>query len=167
MNIKKYQDNFVTSRDKIKKDPAEVGKAVHKIMSQSPIMLTVEEILDQYQHDFVRQMQTAVKDNSDKFKAPFYIVVLTKKEHWSEIVLRNWFISRQTKPTPDFLRSEFPNHAHTVYSYDKRKDEIKLLWNLPTAQDALTILKNRHMYDPALVKWIQDYNSGLLSGDSE
>jgi hypothetical protein len=167
MDISKYQDHFVIPRDKIKKNSSAVGQAVYDNLRKAPVMMSVEEILDQFQHDYVQKMEETIKDNINKYDAPFYIVVLTKKEHWSELVMRNWFVARQTKPTPRFLRTEFPNHMHTVYSFDKNKEEMKLLWNLPTRQDAGTVLKNPHLYDSALVKWIQDYDKGRLFEASE
>jgi hypothetical protein len=89
-------------------------------------------------------------------------VVLSEKEHWSELVMRNWFVARQTRPKASWLRSEFPNHMITLYSYDKRPDKLEVLYSLPTRQDSDTILKNRHLYSPTLVKYITDFQDGLL-----
>ena len=159
---KKFERHFVKSRDQIKKDPSAVGKAVYDILKRPQQSLLVEDILDQYQHAYVEKMREVVQDEIKNYEPPFYIVVFSKKEHWCELVMRNWFVARQTCPSPKFLRHEFPNHMHTVYSYDKRSDRIEVLWTLPTKQDADTVLKNRHLYDPALVKYITDFEKNLL-----
>ena len=162
MDISKFEKHFVKSRDQIKKDPSAVGQAVYDFLRKPQQSMTVEEILDQAQHAYVKKMEEVVQDNVKKYDSPFYIVVLSKKEHWSELVLRNWFVARQTKPKASWLRYEFPNHMLTLYSYDKRSDKISVVWSLPTKQDSHTILKNRHLYAPELVKYITDFQENTL-----
>lgn len=162
MDIKKFERHFVVPRDRIKSNSSQVGQAVYNLLKKPQEGLTVEEIIDQAQHDFVKKMEEVVNDNVEKYDPPFYIIVLSKKEHWSELVLRNWFVARQTKPSAAWLRQEYPNHLLTLYSYDKRPDKLDVLWSLPTRQDSDTVLKNRHLYDPALVKYITDFDKGFL-----
>jgi hypothetical protein len=160
--FKKFAPHFKTARDKINTNPSKVGEAAYKILKQDQAPVTVEEILEEYQHKYAEEMQSTIDNNFNRYESPFYIVVLTKKEPWAPNVVRNWFIARQTRPTAKYLRNEYPNYMHTVYAVNKEKCELKLLWNLPTAQDAQTILKNGFLYDAQLVGWIEDYNSGKL-----
>lgn len=152
--------NLIIPRDKIKKNPAKVGKAVHDILSKQHDDISVGEIIDEFQHKFTKEMESTLEANVNKYEAPFYVVVLTKKEPWAMNVMRNWFIARQTRPSARVLREDYPNYMQTVYSYDKRSAELKILWSLPIAQDAAVVVQNRQLYDPTLVRWIEEYALG-------
>lgn len=139
-----------------------VGKAVYDILSKPQEEMQVEEVLEEYKHEYLEEILTCIRDNKNKYISPFYIIVLTKKEPWAVNVMRNWFIARQTKPSSKWMRDQFPNFMQTVYSWDDRSEELKILWSLPTWQDSLVVLKNKALYDPQLVKWILEYESGML-----
>jgi hypothetical protein len=162
MDLEKLKAHLITPRDQINNDPAKVGQAVFDILSKPQPTTTVEEVLDEYQHSYVKELGETIESNQKRFKAPFHVVVLHKKEPWAENVLRNWFIARQTRPKADFLRFEFPNHSNTVYRVNQDIGKIEVLWSLPTWQDSLTIMRNPHLYDPQLVQWIRDYSWGKL-----
>lgn len=162
MDIKNFKPDFITSKNKINPHPSKVGQAVYDILQKDQSSVEVQEIIDEYQQTYLKKMEEVLQNNINKYEPPFYVVVLTKKEPWAVNVMRNWFIARQTRPTTKYLRSEYPNYMNTVYSFDKRTSELKILWSLPTKQDAAVVLKNRHLYDPTLVKWIEDCRDGLL-----
>jgi len=163
MDIKKISPHLFThSRDKFDKQASKVGAAVQKILSKEQDTITVQEILDAYSKKYLEEMESVIKNNIDKFESPFYIVVLSKKEPWALNVLRNWFISRQTRPKVSYLRSEYPNYMSTVYEVNKTSSELKILWSLPIKQDCAVILKNRHLYDPKLIQWVEEADSGKL-----
>lgn len=163
MDIRKISPHLLkTSKDKLNKSTSKVGQAVYDILKKDQNPTSVEEILDEYQHKYTQEIEDTIQNNIDKYDPPFYIVVLTKKEPWALNIMRNWFIARQTRPTVKYLRGEYPNYMNTVYSVDKRSSELKILWSLPIKQDADVILRNKHLYDPQLVKWIEDCDSGAL-----
>lgn len=156
------EKNLVTPRDKIKKESAKVGQAVADILKKDNSPVEVQEIIDEYKDDYTKEMENTLRANADRYMAPFHVVVLTKKEPWAVNVVRNWFIARQTRPKASWLRSNYPNYLNTVYSYNQNSGELKILWSLPSKQESEVVLQNSHLYDPQLVKWIEDYNSGAL-----
>lgn len=164
--LKKFENNLITSKDKLKTDSAQVGKAVYDILQKNHNSVEVQEIINEYEKKYAQEIEKAINDHVNVFDPPFYIVVLSKKEPWALNVMRNWFITRQTRPTTKYLRHEYPNYMSTVYSFDKRNQQLKILWSLPIKQDAAVIMKNRHLYDPQLVQWIDDCNKGLLDKES-
>jgi len=84
----------------------------------------------------------------------YFITVFTKKDPTHINFIRRKYIVRQTCPEPDWDQE--------IYSYDNRKSQLKLEWVLPTEQDSKTILKNKDVYDPILVKCIQDFKKSKL-----
>lgn len=137
-----------------KKKTSKVGKAVYDFMQKEQEELEVGEIINEYAPTYVKEVEEAVRRGVSEHGAPFHIVVLHKKEAWSVNVLRNWFITRKTKPVAKEMWRLFPNFMHTVYEYNGH--DLKLLWSLPSPQEAAVILKNWDLYDPTLVKWIRD-----------
>lgn len=140
---------------------SKVGQAAYDILSKEQPQTEVGEIIDSFAPDYVKEMEKAVERGIAEHGVPFYVVVLHKKEIWSVNVMRNWFITRKSKPAAMDMWGRFPNHMHTVYEFNG--NEIKLLWSLPSPQEAAVILQNWALYDAQLVKWIQEAASGALS----
>lgn len=130
-----------------------VGQAVHDILESGDKSPEVGEIISEYGDSYVAQVQECIDRNARKYESPFYLVVLHKKEQWALNVLRNWFVARQTKPSMKDMWAMFPNFMHTVYEANKAGGELKLLWTLPSPQEAKVVLENFDLYDPQLVKW--------------
>lgn len=141
---------------------ARVGQAVHDILSSSDTPSTVEEILDSYALDYVRELEDTIEKNEHRYTGTFHVFVLSNKEMWATNVVRNWFIARQTAPDALEMVCQYPNHVKILYSVDKKTNEVKLLWTIPGVQDCVSILNNPNIYDPMLVKWINECFSGLL-----
>jgi hypothetical protein len=168
MVLHRLENQLVTSREKIKKNPARLGQAVYDIISKEQQDQSVEATIDAMTPKYFEELMKAVDKGCKDFEAPFYIVVQRKKETIGGSVmnvLKHQYVTRQTKPYANFLRSEFPNADHDLYEVDSEKGTMTLLYTLPNAQDSKTILKNAECYDPKLVEWIVSYNNGRLDLD--
>lgn len=166
MVIHKLKNHLVTSREKIKKNPAKLGQAVYDILSKdNHAIQTVEETVDAMTPMYFEELMKAVDEGCKVFEAPFYVIVQRKKETLGGAltnVLRHKYITRQTRPKSSFLRLEWPNADHDLYEVDNDKGTMTLIYTLPNAQDSKSILKNADCYDPKLVEWIVAYNRGTL-----
>ena len=154
------------SRDKIKANPSQVGKAAFELLSNPIPKQEVQETVDAMTPRYYKELMDTINNTLRKYEKTYYIVVLRKKETLGgnvTNVLRQWYVDRQTKPTAHFLRNEFPNHDHDVWEISPSTKEASFMWTLPTKTDCKSILKNRHFYDPSLVKTIQDFNAGKLA----
>jgi single-stranded DNA-specific DHH superfamily exonuclease len=170
MGLEKFSQHFTISPDKIKKNPAKLGQAAFDILSKKTESQTVEETIDAMTPKYQKELEIAASLGSKEYNSPFYVVILRKKETVGGTlsnVLHHKYVRRQTKPKASFLRSEFPNSDHDVYEVNSNTQQITLIWTLPTKQDCLTILKNKQLYDPQLVKWIQDFDEGHVYLDIE
>ena len=132
-----------------------VGQAVLDIKSKHQPSQTVGEIIDASAEEYVKSMEKAVKEGLDHFKSPFYVLVLTNKEFWTDNVVRNRMITRQTAPYASEMMTAYPNYTKTLYAVNASKGEVKLAWTIPGWQDCQLIAKNPTVYAPELVKWIQ------------
>jgi len=143
------------------KKPISVGKAVLDILSKPQEMQTVQDTLDALTPRYFEELDATIAANKSKYSSPFFVVILKKKEPWALNVLRQWYIARQSKPLAKVLRRDYANFTHDVWEANEKGDR-KLLWTLPTAIEATTILKNKQLYHEDLVKWCQQFESGGL-----
>jgi hypothetical protein len=143
-----------------------VGQAVVDILSGDMAPQTVEETMEAMTPKYFQELMMAAERGGRFHESPYYVVVVRKKETlagMADNILSHKYIDRQTKPTPEYMRYNFPNHDHDVYEVDGKNSSITHLWTLPTKQDSATIVKNKSMYDPQLVKWIMNFDQGKLS----
>lgn len=169
MVIEKLRSHLVVPKHKIKKNPAKLGAAVYDILSKEQPMQTVEETMEAMTPKYFEQLMQAIEKGCKDFKPPFYVIVQRKKETIGGSVvnvLKHQYITRQTRPYANFLRSEWPNADHDLYEINADKGTITLVYTLPNAQDSKTILKNAECYDPQLVQWIKDYDQGKIDLDN-
>jgi hypothetical protein len=173
MNSKKrlskgFVPKLVVPKSCLSKSTAKVGEAVYNILSKEQKDQSVEETISAMTEKYFDELMKAAESGKDRFQSPYYVVVTRKKETLAgnvSNVLFHKYTTRQTKPKAKFLREEFPNADHDLYEIDAKNGSITLVFTLPTEQDSNTVLKNKHLYDPQLVKWIQDYNAGYLDLD--
>ena len=142
-----------------------VGQAVLYILSRPNPIQTVGDVLDAFGPDFAKEMEKTIEQNQGKYESPFYIFVLTKKEFWTDNVVRNWFIARQTPPHAFDMMEQYSNYTKTLYIIDSHKGNIKALWSLPGFNDCISIARSPGQYDPELVKWVEDCFSRKLDKD--
>lgn len=165
--LKKFEKKLITSRDKINKNPSKVGQAVYDIISKKQHMQTVEETIEAMTGKYMEKLREAVEDGCKAPNYPkiFYIIIERKKETLAgnaSNVLKHKYITVPFKPRSKVLREECPNSDFDLYEADMSKCVVTHLWTLPTYQDSVTVLKNRHLYDRQYVKWIEAYNDGTL-----
>lgn len=150
------------SAESLNPNPAKVGAAAASLLSKPYAPQSAEETTEAMTSRYYEELLSTVAANEKKYESPFYIVVLRKKEPWAINVLRQWFIARQTRPTPEFLRNEYPNHDHDLYKIDSKSGDVHLCWTLLSAQDCASVLKNKDAYSEDLVNWIMQFNRGTL-----
>lgn len=148
--------------DRFNMKGARAGQAVYDILSSKPETTTVEEILDEYAHKFVEELEDTIKSNEKKYEKEFHVFVLSNKEMWATNVVRNWFIARATAPDALEMVAAYPNHSKILYHVNKETSELTLKWTIPGIQDCVSIMNSAHLYDPQLCKWIDDCFKGRL-----
>jgi len=150
------------SYDRFNMKGARVGQAVYDILSAKEQTTTVEEIIDEYAHSFVKELEDTIKSNEHKYQKTFYVFVLSNKEMWALNVVRNWFVARATAPDALDMVAQYPNHSKILYAVDKDTNEVSLKWTIPGIQDCVSIMNHPQLYDPQLCKWIDECFKGKL-----
>jgi hypothetical protein len=118
----------------------------------SPLELSREGIKEYYRH-----LVDCAINNRKNYKGRFYIVVLTKRERLLNNVLRNYFFSRKSCPTPDYDQS--------VFKYNNLTEEIEYLWTIPSQDASHHLIQNARYVDKnehELLSFVIKFNKGEL-----
>jgi hypothetical protein len=106
---------------------------------------------------FVSGLEACVQEGLSRYPGSFYITVITKKERLMPNVLRNYFFSRVTCPTPDY--------DQTIYYYCKQREDLEYVWTIPNKQLCMEIVANPIGWlkeEAELVKFVMDFSDGTL-----
>lgn len=107
--------------------------------------------------DYETNMNACIDRSIKTMDGDFYIVVLTKKERLMQNVLRNFFIGRQSCPTPEYDQA--------VYKYNKKTGSPEFLWVVP-AKDICTYMLVNALKLPSeqrnLLEFVMDFMDGTL-----
>ncbi len=135
-----------------------VGKLSWDLLANaSPLDHSAEEQMRQQLEEYERNFFETVERGKKLYEKTFYIVVETKKERKLKNVLRNYFIPRQSCPTPQY--------DEAVYKYDHLADEIEFLWVLPS-KDTYNMMKQYPLDIPQeqrqLLQFVMEDADGTL-----
>lgn len=100
-----------------------VGEASLDLQKQDVVDATYQELQTEMQKEYMHTLWKEIDEQKELFKEPFYLVVITKREKLMTNVMRNYFMSRQSCPTPDWDQA--------VYRYTKSEDKLEFLWVIP------------------------------------
>jgi hypothetical protein len=104
-----------------------VGKISWDLLAgANPLDHSAEEQMKEQLDTFETEMLQAIERGKKSFPEGFYVVVETKKEPKMKNVIRNYFIIRQSCPTPQY--------DNAVYSYHSQSEQLEFLWVLPSRQ---------------------------------
>ena len=136
-----------------------------KTVGQSAVELQTKQqenikVLDQSQamlEDYWKNLLETVDRGYKKYPGNFFIHVETKKEPLLENVLRNYFIDRQSCPTP--------NYDQTVFRYNKELGQIEYLWTIPDRSTCFMLKDNAlqvQLQERQLLDFVLKFDDGTL-----
>lgn len=147
--------NTLIDDKQIKRDT--VGKIALDLQQKTPDTNDPIELQREMQKDFERNVLECVERGKKLFSGDFFVVVETKKERLFQNVLRNYFIPRETCPTPTY--------DNAVYHYKKFTDSLEFLWVIPS-KDTCELFLNNVLHIPEdqkeLLNYIIDFANGTL-----
>lgn len=118
---------------------------------------SADDQMQEQLRDYERNVQLAMGEGKKKYHGVFYVVVLTKKERLMQNVIRNYFFSRQTCPTPEWDQA--------VYRYDPQAKDVEFLWVIP-ARDVCQQLKDNALNidkeERQLLEFVMAFDDGRL-----
>lgn len=134
-----------------------VGQAAVELQQKTPDTLSPIENMQEQLTDWDKNLLECLETTKKEYQGDFYIQVLTKKEPLLKNVLRNYFVGRQSCPTPGF--------DQTVYRYDRKDDAIDFLWVIPSKDTCHMFYANRKNIVPeelSLLNFVLKFMDGTL-----
>lgn len=120
------------------------GKVSQDLLHNAAVLdHSPEEQMKEQLAEYESNINEAILEGKKSFETDFFIVVITKKEKLMQNILRNYFFSRSSCPSPDWDQA--------VYHYKKDSGTIEFLWVVPSKmvcrmfrEYALQIDKSEH-----------------------
>ena len=134
-----------------------VGKISSELLGKSPDSVDPIEIERAMHGDYSKNMFDCWSAGRSSFHGDFFIVVITKREPLMPNVLRNYFFSRVSCPTPDY--------DQTVYHYKKNDDVLDFLWVIPSKDACIQLSEQATSVAPeewGLLNYVLRFADGSL-----
>lgn len=133
-----------------------VGQLSQELLTKAE-PVHIEDQTNEILKDWHKHMQIAIDEGRTKFRDNFFIEIKTKKERLMENVLRCYWITRRSCPTP--------NYEQIVYKYNYKDESIEEIWSIPDRESCFIIYDNAIQL-PAdqreLVQYVFDFADGTL-----
>lgn len=145
-----------------------VGKIATELQKKEPDTRDPIELQRGMTKDFEKNLIDCIESGKNKFESPYYIEVLVKKERLLQNVIRNYFVARQSCPTPFY--DQF------VFQVDIKDMVVNFFWAIPDIETCQTmkqfalevVPEERQLrdyvlafYDGSLLKLCQSLNGEL------
>jgi len=106
---------------------------------------------------FEDQVRIAVENGKEDFEGDFFPVVLFKRERLLKNIIRQYFFTRQSCPTPEY--------DQVVYKYFRKEHKLDFLWVVPDKQTVIDMCMIGDSFPKEhqdLVSFAKDFNTGEL-----
>ena len=138
-------------------DRPTVGQVSQELLAKHTDPVLIKDQGAEMTKGYMDELMDCATKNLSQFTNDFYIAVLTKKERVFQNVIRNYFVSRATCPTPSFDQS--------VFKVKKEEEQIQYLWTVPSKETCEYLQYNRQLVDPEeheLLTYVMQFSSGQL-----
>ncbi len=102
-------------------------------------------------------LKEAIERGEKEYSYDFFVVVLTKKERLLHNVIRNYFMTRATCPTPEYDQA--------VWYYHRESGLPEFIWVVPSKDACMSMRTNALMTLPEekeLLNFVLEFYDGTL-----
>jgi hypothetical protein len=135
-----------------------VGKLSSELLQQDTYGdISAGDQMREQLREYESNIAGAIDTGKNNYSSDFFVVVITKRERLMPNVIRNYFFSRLSCPSPDY--------DQTVYHYHRKEDHLEFLWVVPAPVAVKDIMKHRHDLDTSfygLLKFVLEFLDGTL-----
>jgi len=134
-----------------------LGSLAYDALLKEPESRDPIELQRELQKKYIDELVDCVENYKKIQPRSFFVCVITKREKLLQPILRNYFIARDSCPTPDYDQA--------VYKYNHESEQIEYLWCIPDREACLTYRENALQVVPEerqLLQHILDFADGTL-----
>lgn len=131
------------------------GKIASDLQKKAPDTRDPIELQREMQENYEKYLVETIESGKKAYEDPFYVVVEMKKERLLQNIIRNYFIARQSCPTPFY--------DQTVYRIKMKEDRVDLLWVIPS-KDTCEMMKEFALEVAPTERILRDYVLAYYDG---
>ena len=118
-----------------------VGEVAVELQQKTHEAVSPIEIQRETEKKYIDDLLECARNDFNKYDKDFYIVVISKNEKLLYNVIRLYFFSRASCPTPDY--------DQTVFLVKKKEEDIVHLWTVPNKESCILYSENTNKVDPS------------------
>jgi len=133
-----------------------VGKASYDLLQKPPEKINVIDMQREMQKTVLHEIEDIIEKHTN-YADEYYIVYMLLRDRVMTNVIKQKFIVRKTRPSPDYDCS--------LFSYDNRKNELKFHWVIPDEEACEYLLHNVNSLtdeEKPLLSYVEKFASGAL-----
>ncbi len=134
-----------------------IGKIVTDLSQKTQEKVSIIDQQKAMQEDYMKNLIEAVDRGYKKYRGDFFVHVETKAEKVLANTFRNYFIDRETCPTP--------NYDQSVFKYNRLAGQIEYIWTIPDRESAHHLKANALEVSPEekeLLHFVLKFADGTL-----
>ena len=147
------KDKFIESKENY----TPIGKLYSEELSKNHEVVELRELQREFNKDYMDNIILAAMNGKKLHEGSYYVVVLMKRERLMQKVLRNYFLTRKSCPTP--------SPDQTVYKFDPKTEDLEFLWVIPSRKICDRLYLERYHLNNlkcSLTPYVVDYIEGRL-----
>ena len=111
-----------------------VGQCAYDLLQKPPEAINVMDMQREMQKHVLKNLEEIIESHGD-YASKYYIVYIIQRERTMSTVIKQKFVSRQSRPLPDYDTS--------LFSYDNNKGELLFHWTIPDEETCEYFLHNK------------------------
>ena len=111
-----------------------VGQVAYDLLNKSPEKINVIDMQREMQKTVLLELDDIIKKHGN-YSPKYYIVYMLQRERTMPNAIRQRFIIRKTRPSPDYDCS--------LFSYDNKSSELVFHWSIPDEQTCEYMIHNK------------------------
>lgn len=151
-------NKFKNTRSLYDPNRSNVGKLSSDLLYKQADPVSIIDQQRAMQQDYIYNLEQCIDAHKKVWPdQDFFAVIVTKQEKVMQNVFRNYFLARQSCPTPDY--------DQVVWKYDHLKDDYDFIWAVPDKETCLTFMENAAIIEPEnyeLLHMIIKFHDGTL-----
>lgn len=111
-----------------------VGEASYELLQKSPEHVNVIDMQREMQKTVLHEIDDIIKKHGE-YSKKYYILYMIQRDRMMPNVIRQRFIIRKTRPSP--------NYDCSLFSYDNGSSQLAFHWSIPDEETCEYLLNNK------------------------
>jgi hypothetical protein len=135
-----------------------LGKAAYDLLCKPPEKINVIDMQREMQKSVLENIKELIQKNTN-YAEEYYIVYIIQRSRIVPNQIRQYFVARKTRPTPDY--------DTTLYHVDNRNCKLTFVWTIPDEHTCEDLFEKQRQGilskdDQQLFEFVDKFADGTL-----